>query len=380
MKFVEGEACMCLVSVIIPLYKGNKYIENIVHMLEMNVKHAKVSLELIFVNDYPEERVDNYESSDIRIKCFTNICNKGIHFSRVNGLKNANGEYILFLDQDDQIEDLFIKSQLEKIGFADVVVCNGTSSGKIIYENINNQKRVGDIEAMVNGNQIISPGQALIKRESIPCEWMENILINNFSDDYFLWLLMLCQDKKIVLNHEVLYHHIYTGENTSLNREKMYKSVNELLDYFERWNYLNQEQITQIRKKSFEVSGKYFSYTKILDMWMHIIEKGSSLERILINKGYKTIAVYGLGILGKHLVKQLRMCAVEVKYIIDRNKFLTCDDIKVITAGAEMQEVDAVIVTPVNEYEEIETLLKQFYCVDIISLEALLREELYLIK
>ena len=364
---------MCLVNVVVPLYKGKQYIENIITMLENNAKKIEDSVELILVNDEPEECIGDYKSPYINITLLNNDCNKGIHFSRVNGLKYARGEYVLFLDQDDQIADTYIKSQLEHVTAADAVVCNGTNNGKMIYDSVKNQQCVKDLKVMIQGNKIVSPGQVLIKRTAIPEEWIQNILVHNYSDDYFLWLLMLCQGKKIMINQEVLYNHVYTGNNASLDRNKMYKSVSELIDYFEKWDYLSKEQITQIRKRSYELSGKYFTYSKMLDMWMQIMEEGNSIENILLSRGYRNVAVYGMGILGKHLIRQLKESQVEVKYVIDRNKYVASDGIEIVTAGDEMQDIDVIIITPVNEYEEIKIILEQFYLGDIISLESLLR-------
>ena len=43
---------------------------------------------------------------------------------------------------------------------------------------------------MEKGNPIISTGQVLMRRASIPGVWMENIMETNCADDYLLWLCM----------------------------------------------------------------------------------------------------------------------------------------------------------------------------------------------
>ena len=74
-----------------------------------------------------------------KIEVINNKVNQGIHQTRINGLKKALGKYILFLDQDDEISDFFIKSQLEHIGDADLCIANGimeSENGKcLIYKN-----------------------------------------------------------------------------------------------------------------------------------------------------------------------------------------------------------------------------------------------------
>ena len=113
------------VSVIIPIYKGNGYIESLLNKIEKNYQESQKEIEVIFVNDYPDEEIIV------------------IHQTRINGLKKALGKYILFLDQDDEISDFFIKSQLEHIGNADLCIANGimeSENGKcLIYKNQKSQ-------------------------------------------------------------------------------------------------------------------------------------------------------------------------------------------------------------------------------------------------
>ena len=49
------------ISVIIPVYRGQKYCQRILDMMERNCLfenlYEKCSVEVIFVNDYPEERI-----------------------------------------------------------------------------------------------------------------------------------------------------------------------------------------------------------------------------------------------------------------------------------------------------------------------------------
>ena len=50
------------------------------------------------------------------------------------------------------------------------------------------------------------------------------------ADDYYLWLLMKYYEKKFYVNSELLYTHVYTGENTSSQLEKMKKSTDEIIN------------------------------------------------------------------------------------------------------------------------------------------------------
>ena len=41
------------VSIIIPIYKGNGYIESLLNKIEKNYQESQKEIEVIFVNDYP---------------------------------------------------------------------------------------------------------------------------------------------------------------------------------------------------------------------------------------------------------------------------------------------------------------------------------------
>ncbi len=119
-----------LVSVIIPIYRGKRYIPRLIRIIEYNKQNLKGTneVELIFVNDYPDEIIseEDIRSRILETKLIVNTQNYGIHRSRIVGLENASGEYILFLDQDDVIKRDYIEKQLRALkDDTDVVVCNG---------------------------------------------------------------------------------------------------------------------------------------------------------------------------------------------------------------------------------------------------------------
>lgn len=228
------------ISIIIPIYKGKKYLPKLKKMLKANYYYLKENtMEIIFVNDYPQEEisVDSF-LSNTKVVLINNEKNLGIHKSRVKGLENSNGDYIIFLDQDDEIEDTYLIKQLDMIkeNNADVIITNGfymnsDGSKRKIYQTKKHLNCCKDIKCFINfTNPIISPGQTIIKRESIPKEWKECSIIENGADDYYLWLLMKYYEKKFYVNSELLYTHVYTGENTSSQLEKMKKSTDEIIN------------------------------------------------------------------------------------------------------------------------------------------------------
>lgn len=248
------------VSVIIPVYKGQKYIAPVLKMLTENVRYAEehgnpLEIEILFVNDYPDEDiVIDQQIDDFEITLITNKVNSGIHQTRVNGLKRAKGEYILFLDQDDEITPDCLYSQILSICDNDIVVGNGyryiDGNYRKIYRNTGKQKLACKAGIYLRAaNQIISPGQCLIRKTAIPSAWCENIMKDNGGDDLFLWLLMFENGSHFCINTACIYKHIDTGINLSGDLGAMYKSSDNLIKIAEEAKLLNTTSIALYKRR-----------------------------------------------------------------------------------------------------------------------------------
>lgn len=383
---------MDCISVIVPVYKGKQYIPQIIGMLEENISAADGNLwvELILINDYAKEALElcnlPQHSNRLSIKIFVNAQNLGIHGSRARGLRHARGEYVLFLDQDDRISRLYVREQIRAIQERDAAVCNGKNKGALIYETFEEQKKALDMQTYLNGiNQIVSPGQVLLRKSAIPKLWTNNCLQNNGADDYFLWILMLKAHCRIGMNEKILYLHTATGENTSDDWGQMYASKEDMLVVLEEHKVLTTEETGTLRERIRVLSGdggipehirkpyrRIELYLNLMDCWMGNLEMGKSPDRYLRTNGVKTVAVYGLGMLGKHLVRELVQAQIEVRCIIDRKKAGTFEGIKIVRQMDEQKDVDMVIVTPVLDYGEIKRELCERCSAEIVSLETIL--------
>lgn len=264
-----------MISVIIPFYKGNKFINRVIKNIKENQNelylYNREKMEIIIINDSPGTpvKIDGNLKKDMPIKIYTNDQNYGIQISRINGIKHSSGEYILLLDQDDILLPYAIKSQRMKIKDADVIISNGFkeaySNGKIIRKNIYNYRYpilfLRNIYTyLLATNPIVSPGQALIKRISIPNEWLNNPIKNNGSDDLLLWILMIAKRKSIKYNDEKIYIHSETGSNLSSQYDKMLVSDFSVYETIKNMNILSDYQMDSL-KRSIIFKGKMLQLT-----------------------------------------------------------------------------------------------------------------------
>lgn len=89
-----------MVSVIMPAYNAEKYIEKAIESILMQTYE---DLELLIIEDastdHTLEIIKKYD--DKRIRLFENSENRGISFSTNIGLRESRGEYIALMDDDD---------------------------------------------------------------------------------------------------------------------------------------------------------------------------------------------------------------------------------------------------------------------------------------
>lgn len=101
-----------LVSIITPIYNGEKYISI---TLDSVLGQTYSNWEMLLVNDGSKDRsleiINKYAQSDSRIQVLSQE-NGGIGIARNNGIRRAKGQYHIFLDGDDTWEPAFLESQL----------------------------------------------------------------------------------------------------------------------------------------------------------------------------------------------------------------------------------------------------------------------------
>lgn len=93
-----------LISIIVPVYNVEDYLTE---CLDSLVNQTYKNIEIICVNDEsPDDSyviLDKYAKLDKRIKII-NQKNQGLSGARNTGMKNASGDYVMFVDSDDWID------------------------------------------------------------------------------------------------------------------------------------------------------------------------------------------------------------------------------------------------------------------------------------
>lgn len=111
-----------------------------------------------------------------------------------------------------------------------------------------------------------------------------------------------------------------------------------------------------------------------LKRWLENRNQNRTFSHYFHQYGYQTIAIYGAGDLGRLLYQELKGTDIIVKYFVDRNGegMHQLDGIPVIPISEihEMEEVDALIITPIGSYDGIcQTLARKLPRMRTLSLK-----------
>lgn len=114
---------------------------------------------------------------------------------------------------------------------------------------------------------------------------------------------------------------------------------------------------------------KFHEFYAILLQWVHIHNEGKTIGAYLKKRGYSTVAIYGIKELGEELLYELKDSEVKVKYAIDKNADALYVETDVYRPDEELEMVDAVIVTAVHWFDEIEKDMKAKLGCPVLSLQ-----------
>lgn len=119
------------VSVIIPVYNVEEYIERCLHSL---FSQSLQDIEFIFVDDGSTDTslkiiskiLKEYPKRQNQLKILRHETNKGVSAARLTGILAAEGEYLIHCDPDDYVDTMMYEKLYNKIKNtnADIVICN----------------------------------------------------------------------------------------------------------------------------------------------------------------------------------------------------------------------------------------------------------------
>lgn len=278
-----------LVTIIVPVYNAEQFITR---CIESIVKQSYTNFELILINDGSKDNSEDickkYVDNDkVRL---INKRNGGVSSARNEGIKNAKGEYITFVDADDWIDRDYVKLLVEHIGENDISMCGYWQEKedclyRVVEPGLNNT-----VSPLIFWNECVEKN-------------INKNTIEKSRPSGFVWRCLF--KKKIIIKNELLFN-IEVNYSEDLLFLLQYLSINS----FEHINYIRdplyyyncdndnsachqtvKKGIIQSRtvfiKELIEICKKYFDNSKQYECKINEIRFGIISEIIRNSKNIK---------------------------------------------------------------------------------------------
>jgi len=259
------------VSVVVPVYNAGIHLKR---CLDSLIGQTLKDIEIILILDVPTDGSDKvaekYALGDARIKLVYNKSNLHIGFSRNEGLKIAQGEYVGFTDHDDFCEaDMFeqlynhakkndvdivmsnyyVESEAEQFyfgfptGLTDAEfkknIFTSLINGRISHRNSNSFDNVNVIWNQLFRREFLQKNKICFTDNKVIT--MEDVLFN-IKVHYFA--------EKITYLPETFYHHVNTNQNEFDNYD--YRAIAKVIPHLEEVDsFLRTNNIWQQYKNQF---------------------------------------------------------------------------------------------------------------------------------
>lgn len=223
------------VSIVIPVYKVEKYIEECLESLR---KQTYTNLEIILCDDESPDRCpeicEKYAQVDSRFQVIHKK-NGGAASARNAGLEIATGEYLGFVDSDDVVEKDYIESLVRILeeNDADISVCAFSNlyvntEQYIEMENTGDYSQVQYLERFLKDWKCGLIWNKLYKRELLgDIRFAEGHVID---DEFFTYQLVM-NAKKITVSNLSLYKYRMRKSGV-MNQGKQKKMLRDRMEYF----------------------------------------------------------------------------------------------------------------------------------------------------
>lgn len=269
------------VSIIVPVYNAEKYLDKCVESI---TKQTEEDIEILLIDDDSTDSsgrmCEEWAKKDSRIRVF-HIENIGVSNARNQGIKNSNSPYIMFVDSDDWIKKDMVGCLLKNIeeSKSQAVFCNYIivrdgeeipCEGILEYKVYQSDEVSKIISNMFGGGRYYSSiWRGIYKREIIE---NSNIYFQNlqFAEDlvFNLEYLLNCNRVKIIKDELYYYRVNSTSALQSLKNkvDEIQKVPYEIYSLITKYNCLEKYSVEMLSelsltaKRLFDINNKYSNF------------------------------------------------------------------------------------------------------------------------
>lgn len=298
-------------SIIVPVYNVENYVDKCIKSI---LNQTYKNYEVIIINDGSTDNslnIINKYKNNKKIKIITQK-NKGLSNARNNGMKIATGDYLLFIDSDDYIEDKLLEILNNNINGEELI----RFQTRTVDENYNTIKEYNEEEFdSTSGDEAIIyiTNYHFIENTWLYCYNKLYIAKNNFlfdegfiHEDFGLTPLIVLKSKSIKSINYIGYN--YLIRNNSLSNSKDEKKVKKKCYDFIELGIRNINLINNTNIKNKKLLNSYIANS--------IIIKGKELNKEDRSEYFKIIKdnkIYDY-ILNDSLKRKIKKLLLKVNY------------------------------------------------------------------
>ena len=281
------------ISIFLPIYNKAKYLKRSITSIQ---KQSLKEIEIIPVNDCSTDNsleiLKDFAKKDSRIKIINNKKNYGLCFSRVMGILNSKGEYLMNLDPDDEyrgkntLKDLYNLANKLKVDFISFFILSLPDRKKSFqFSNFNQIIQQPKLLESAFWNDHLTDfyiTNKLIKREllEIAVKIFGNKIYEqkwNYHEDNIWSILLHKYANSSVFINKIVY--LYYSKNSD---SEMYNRGNnlEIKNYLYR-NEMYQEIFKTKKEEKYIISG-YSELLLILEKNIKIIKENMETKYLCI--------------------------------------------------------------------------------------------------
>ena len=248
------------ISVIVPVYKAEKYIHRCIDSL---LAQTFKNFELLLIDDGSPDSsgkiCDEYASIDSRVRVF-HKGNGGVSSARQYGLEHAVGDYVIHADPDDWVESEMLQELYNKAisENADMLICDyylfDFSTNRETYVKVSPPLNSEELLAkIISGEVHASLWNKLIKRTLFFGNKIAFIEGLNMYEDLSVMFRLVYFANKIAYVPEPLYYYVigrsgsYTSQKMSLSQQKNITDLIVLFDEFFKDKNIEGEIFKEVR-------------------------------------------------------------------------------------------------------------------------------------
>ncbi len=217
-----------LVSIVTPVYNAEKYLSEMIQSVQsQSYKYYEHLLVDDCSTDSSIDIIKNFQKNDPKIKIFMQSVNGGSACARNRGIREAQGEYIAFLDADDRwISDKLIK-QIEALCNNNEIYLIGTQrffiddkGTRLDIQDRRNGKYWGkyNVSDYIIDRIPITTSSVIVKKECLEkCGYFKEEYRQ--CQDFEIWFRIINEFKIGVLEDKLVEYRVHP-ENISKNKIK----------------------------------------------------------------------------------------------------------------------------------------------------------------